>query len=96
MPEKTGKKRERTQQEKEADAKLIEEMKAENGDQEIPFDPLEAQAEALPASIKGSEGNRSHVMNVGEDGEVVGGGEFFEEDEPLGGGVGDASKLTAD
>lgn len=46
---------------------------AAEGDQgeEMPFDPLLAQAERLPSSIRGSDGDKAHVLPVGDDGEAV-------------------------
>lgn len=71
---------------------------AEGDDQseEIPFDPLLAQAERLPASIKGSEGEKAHVLPAdGEEG-VISEVPVSEDEEELGGSSVDPKDFTAD
>lgn len=104
-PKKIGKPIEKTEAEKKKDAKLLAELEKENSpdhvetDDYVDFNPHAAQAERLPAGIKGADGYdpNSHVSQVG--GGVIeptDRGESFSDDDDLGGGVGDASSLTAD
>jgi hypothetical protein len=97
MPDKIGKPIQKTPEEKAADKKLLEDIENDKADPSPDFDPLEVQAEALPDSIKGSDGDKPHVLDAGDDGEPAHEvGLKDEEDEELGGGIGDASQLTAD
>lgn len=95
MPDKIGEPKPKTPKEIADDKKLLQEIEEDPQNPGQEFDPLEAQAERLPASIKGSDGDKAHVLPVGEDGSAV--EPVAEEiDEDLGGGVGDGSDLTAD
>lgn len=61
------------------------------------FDPLLAQAERLPDSIKGSDGDKAHVLPVGSDGEAVDPAQTMDDEDAFDPKPGeDASSLTAD
>lgn len=104
-PPKVGKPMKKSEAEKQKDAKLLAELEREQApdhietDQYTDFNPLAAQAERLPAGIKGADGYEpdSHVTVAGGNAvEPTDPGETFNDDDDLGGGVGDASSLTAD
>jgi hypothetical protein len=78
MPKKIGKPLVKTEEEKAADLKLIEELENDPKNPSGGFDPLESQGMSLPNSIKGSDGDKSHVVPVG--GEVES-SDIEEEDE---------------
>lgn len=108
MPDRIGKPREKSEADKEADKKLLEEI--ENDPQNPKgmtheeggiYDPLQAQAEALPAGIRGADGFApdSHVEPVsGEHSQPASkqAGETFSDDDDLGGGIVNPDDLTAD
>lgn len=76
----------------------VEEIKKDQEKQTPPeFDPLLAQAERLPASIKGADGDKSHVLPVGGDGEAVDPSQSTDAEDAFDPKPGeDASGLTAD
>lgn len=103
-PEKIGKPLERTEDDKKKDQKLLDELAKEpdliehkETDDYTDWNPLAEQVERLPTGIKGADGfnPNAHVRDATgsapqpqvEDDPI---------DEDLGGGIGDASKLTAD
>lgn len=104
-PEKVGKPIQKTEAEKRKDQQLLEELEKEQTpdhietDAYVDYNPLAAQAERLPAGIKGADGFApdSHVAQVSSGTvEPEDPGESFSDEDDLGGGVGDASSLTAD
>lgn len=105
MPDKIGKPLEKSPEEKAQDQKLIDELSKEpdliehvETPEYTDYNPLAAQADRLPAGIKGADGFNPNA-HVREDSGINAEPTAKSEDridEDLGGGIGDASQLTAD